>query len=369
MYVEDTAQPIEAAETEPVSKRDALAAAANAFKVNLGQEEAPERPRGPDGKFVSTREPEEGEEGEEVEEIEATEEDEPGAGEAEAGAESHDETEEGEEAADEAQPAEPDLPASWPAEQAEAWKSLPPETQAFIRQREGERERAVNAKFQEAANVLKANEAIVTEAQANRQNYLEWTDTVLSLVVPQEPPMSMLDRNSDDYDPDEYHFRKAQHDKTVTFLNHHASQRQQLAAQEEAKRFDAINNATRDKFIQAVPDVADQAKAPEVFRALIDYAVSQGAPPETFESPTTALEWHVLWKAREYDRLQAAKAKVRTEPKPEPRKAQPAVRPGVTTPRAAIEKASREKALGRLAREGSVQAGAAALKHLMKGAL
>jgi hypothetical protein len=64
---------------------------------------------------------------------------------------------------------------------AEQWTSLPPETQAFIREREGQRESAVNAKFQEAANLRKAHEAEIGEAQTNRQAFAEAADFVLSL--------------------------------------------------------------------------------------------------------------------------------------------------------------------------------------------
>ena len=129
----------------------------------------------------------------------------------------------------------------------------------------------------------------------------------------------MLDRESGDYDPDAYHYRKALHEETVAFLNQHAAQRREIAALALAQRFDAINGATRDAFVQSVPDAADQAKAPALFQELIDYALSLGTPADLFQSPTTALEWHVLWKAREYDRLEAAKARVGQEPRPEPR--------------------------------------------------
>ena len=353
----DTAQPATAADPEAVPTReDGLQAAASAFKVELGQEEAPaEQPRKPNGQFASQAGDEE---------IEATDE----ADEAEAGAESQDEGEEESEAGDEPQPEETDLPPSWPADKAELWEGLEPDAQAFIRQRDAQQNAAVNAKFMEAANLRQAHEAEIFEAQTNRQRYAEAVDQVLSLVVPQPPPRSMLDYNSSDYDPDAYHYRKAQYEDTVAFLEQHKAQRQTLAAQEQMQRFNAINGTTRDSFIQLVPDVADQAKAPAVFQSLMEYAVSEGAPPELFQTPTTALEWKVLWKAKEYDRLQAAKARVSKEPKPEPKKAQPAVRPGVTTPRSAIEKQKRGKALDRLAREGSVEAGAAVLKHLMKGA-
>ena len=189
----------------------------------------------------------------------------------------------------------------------------------------------------------------------------------MSLVVPRMPPRSMLNRQSPDYDPDAYHYRKAQYEETVAFLAQHRTQRQQLAAQEEAQRFNALNDATRDALIAAVPDLGDEAKAPALFEQLTDYAVSLGVPAATFDTPTTALEWHVLWKAREYDRLQQAKAKVSAQPKPEPRKPQPAVRPGIATRPEAAERQQRGQAMERLRREGTLEAGTAALKLLLKG--
>ena len=351
------------------STADALAAAASAFKAELGQ--APERGRDARGRFASgaAEGKDEAIPDEDPGHAEAAEEvPEPGA---EADAESQDEAQDGGEEADAdeagAQPSDPSLPKSWNPEKAELWQSLDPDAQAYIRQRDAEQESAVNAKFMEAANLRKAHAAEIEAANLDRKRYAEAVDQVLSLIVPQPPPRSMLDPQSSDYDPDAWHYRKAVHEETVAFLNGHALQRQQLAAQEDAQAFGAINDATRGAFVAAVPDAADQAKAPAVFQQLIDYAVSIGAPETVFASPTTALEWHVLWKAREYDRLQSAKARVREAPKPEPKKAAPAVRPGVTISRSAIEQSRRHQALDRLRKEGSVDAGAAAIKQLMKG--
>src|SRR5207342_3716844 len=131
-----------------------------------------ERPRDEKGRFAR-------------EEIQAEAEAEP----AQAEAESHDE-EEADEAAEEAQLEAVDLPTAWPAELAEEWQNLPAPLQDKIVQREAEREAAVNAKFQEAANVRKANEALIAEANTNRQRYAEAIDTVLSAVEPQRPPTS-----------------------------------------------------------------------------------------------------------------------------------------------------------------------------------
>ncbi len=362
----DTAQAPAPAETEVVPASDPMQDAMQAFKVHLGQEEAPERARDEKGRFTSQAE-------EPEEEIEAPAETE----QAEEGAESQDDTGVDDQAADEVQPEAADLPTSWPADKAELWQELSPDAQAFLRQRDEEQSAAVNAKFMEAANLRKAHEAEIGEAQLNRQRYAEANgliDQVLSAVQPRMPPLSMLDVNSSDYDPDRYHLFRAQAEDWQAQLNHLNAQRQQIAAQERQEeerqasaRYQQINGASRDAFIKEVPDVTDQAKAAGVLQGLMDYAIAKGAPADLFQTPTTALEWHVLWKAREYDRLQEAKGRVAKAPIPEPRKPQPAVRPGVTTPRSAIDASRRKAALDRLKTEGSVEAGAAALKHLFKG--
>ena len=347
----ETAQPARpAAESEVVSS-DPLESAAAAFKRSVeAVEEAGLDPglRRDDEENVDARE---------------------GGDLASAGAEYGEAADDAEQAGQEPQPEPVAMPSSWSREDEPLWSSLPPDAQAKIAAREGQRDSAITRKFQEAAEVLRANQALLAEAQSSRGQYAAAVEQVLSLVVPQPPPRSMLDKESPDYDPDKYHLRKAEHEEKVALLEQHRAQLGHIRAQEQLAQFAAINNATREPFIASVPDIADQAKAPAIFRELIDYAGSLGAPPETFASPTTALEWHCLWKAREYDRLHAARTRVADAPKPEPRKPQPAVRPGVGTPRAAVEQQQRGAALERLRSERTVEAGAAALKHLMKGQL
>jgi hypothetical protein len=343
------AEPVSPAE-KPTSaiRRDSIVAAASAFMATdrLEGSGIPDQVRDDD-----------------EERIEATGQ----ADDAEPGAESQDLGQDEAAAGDEPQPADPSLPKSWPAEQAELWRSLPPEAQAYIAQREGQRDAAVNAKFQEAANLRRAHEAEIEEAKRNRSAYAEAAELVLSIVQPTLPPRSMLDKASADYDPDKYHYQKALYEDTIAILSQHKAQLGQVRAQEQLQRFQAINNATRDALVASVPEIADQTKAPAIFQELTDYAVTLGAPPTTFEGPTTALEWHVLWKAREYDRLQHAKTRVAETPRPEPKKPQPAVRPGVGATRGAVEQQQRAEALDRVRREGSVDAGAAAIKQIMKG--
>jgi hypothetical protein len=76
----------------------------------------------------------------------------------------------------------------------------------------------------------------------------------------------------------------------------------------------------------------------------------------------TAPVLHILWKAQQFDRMKSAKAKVVTKAaKP----AAPPVKPGVTTPRSAVEGAKRKADFARLDKSGSIADGAAVFKHFL----
>ena len=345
----ETAQGIGPAETEHAPTADPLEAAAEAFKISLGQTEAPAEADG-EGKAGAPGDPPSADEPKNEPEEEA--------------------------GGPEPEPAlAAPLPPSWPRDKAELWESLTDEARAFIAQRDGQRDAAVNAKFMAAADLRKAHEAELGAARAERARALEAAELALALIRPQEPPLSMLEAGSPDYNPDAFHLARARADRSRAQLDALAAQRQDLLAQaraaedgEAAARFSAINAASQGPLLADLPELADQTKAPAVLKELIDYAVGQGAPPDIFATPTTALEWHTLWKAREYDRLQAARAKLEAEPKPAPRKvAGPPVRPGIAVPPSARAAARRQTDLDRLATSGSVADGAAVFKHFLKG--
>jgi hypothetical protein len=355
----ETAQPETAAESEVTS--DPFADAANAFKT-FNPDESTGPLRDEHGRFASNQE-----------QIEAEDEEAPAA--TDADAESQDE-EEADEAADEAQPEAVDLPPSWPAELAEEWNSLPAPLQDKIVQREAEREAAVNAKFQEAANVRKANEAVIAEAQTNREKFVQAADMVLSMVAPQRPPQSMLNVHSADYNPDGYHLANAQYQQTLEWIDSVQQQRADALAQQrdeetrsEAAFIAEVEAKHRPALLKDVPDLADPAKQGPVLNELVRYAVSQGIGEHVFTDPEiagriTSPELHMAWKAMQFDKMMSAKAKV------QPKAAKPAappVRPGVATSRSAVEHSQRKKAFERLERSGSLEDAAAIFKMQSKG--
>ena len=346
----ETAQPETAAESEVAL--DPIASAADAFR-NFDERAPKEQPRGPDGKFASPQ-------------IEAEEQSE---------AESYDEVET-DEAAEEAQPEAVDLPPSWPAELAEEWQTLPAPLQDKIVQREAEREAAVNAKFQEAANVRKANEAVITEANQSRQRFVEAADHVLSMVAPQRPPLSMLTPGSHDYNPDHYHLLNAQADQAERLLSEVQQHRNDAIAQltrdaetQAMQEIAEIEAKARPALLKAIPELTDPAKQQGALTGIIQYAVESGIPQSVFTDPeqakyVTSAQLLLAWKAQQFDRMNEAKAKVNPKaPKP----SAPVVRPGVTTSKSQVEAVQRKNVMERLNKSGSIEDGAAAFKLLYKG--
>ncbi len=328
-----------------------LANAAEAFKA-FTSEEPVAKPRDEKGRFASAPEEELAEE----------------EGEPEAEADDAEE----EEAAEEAQPI--DLPASWSKEDAELWESLPAEAQGKIAEREAERDRAVNQKFQEAANVKKATEAQLAEANANRDAYSQAIEQVLSMVQPVAPDPRAYGAGTGNYDRESYDLAVLQYQQTLQTVQSLQQQREAIAAQQaqEQKRafeaeLEAIEAVARPRFLADVPELTQPDKAPQVLGDIVRYAVEAGIPEDVFAADSmngiTSAELHIAWKAMQYDKIKGAQGKVQATPAPKP--TQPAIKPGVASSRSATKQANFRKAQERLASEGSVEAGAAVWKNFL----
>lgn len=352
----DTAQPMLAAENVAINE------GADAFKAFLTPKD--EQPRDETGKFAAVEQEEEEEIAEPADEAD------------EAG---HDEDEGDDEAADEAQPEATPMPKSWGAEDRDVWDALPPEAQAKIAEREGQRDTGLNQKLQEVANQRKAIEGQLAEANANRDQYAQAIDTVLSLVQPQKPTPYDFGYGSENYDRDAYDIAITQYDQQNQFIGNLMQQRQAIAAQqaEEANKAHAARHAEIEgqwfpKLLDAVPELKEPAKSAETVNSIIRYAIESGIPEEAFASPDaakslTSAEMLIAWKAMMYDKGRAAAKRVQETAKPAPKPTGPAVKPGVQVSRQSVERNRLGRAQQRLATEGSVEAGAAVFKHYFKG--
>jgi hypothetical protein len=313
------------------------------------------QPRAPDGKFAKEAAEPEDEDEEEAEQAELESDDEEEADEDE------------QEAADEAQP----MPPSWPADKAEIWSALPADTQAFIAERDAEQLRAVNAKFQESANARKEADSAREQANANRDRYASELDVLMGALNPVEPDPRAFGYGTQQYNEAAYNVAVHQYRQEAGALAQLKEQRDAIAKEREQEETSALqtylethNKEWAPKFQELAPEIADPAKAGPLVDAVFRYAQENGVDPSHFspENVSHIPLAHVMtyYKAMKYDELVSSKGS-----KPKAKPASPAVRPGVSSPRSAQKAARMDKARDRLAREGSIDAGAAVFKNLM----
>lgn len=343
----DTAQPFAAADPNVQ-----LQNAADAFKAF--DNPVANRPRDDSGRFApATPEP-----AEEADEIEVEAEAEP----VEAEADLPDED------VEEAEPAHP-MPPSWRSEDADLWEALPADAQAKIAEREAERDRGLNLKLQESANARKEAALAAQEAQTKRNEYLKALETVESLYSVPEPDPRDYGYGTQQYNAAAYNAALAEYHQTSRALAQLKEQRETLtkqAQEEEAKAFAEWKQQHEAQFapklMADVPELREPAKAEPLLRELVTYAIENGIPQDVFaeevQGQITSAQLHLLWKAQQYDKLKGSNA----APKP---KASPPVRPGVSSTRSSQKAVRVKNASDRLAREGTIDAGAAVWKNFL----
>lgn len=352
--MQDTAQPEMAA--DPNAQ---LEGAADAFKAFLNP--TPAQPRNDRGQFASDQE-----EAAEVDDL-------PYQADAEAGEPGEDDDQEVDEAAEEAQPEAVDMPSSWSKEDADLWSSLPTEAQAKIAEREAQRDQGLNSKLQEAANARKLVEQQAAEANANRDAYAQAIDQVVGLLQFPKPDPAQYGLGTGNYDREAYDLAVYQWENAQGQLQSLHQQRQAIAAQQEAEAQQArqaamaeIEQVAWPKLLEAVPELSDPEKGRGIIADIVKYAVAEGLPEDVFRNGSVnSHEMRLLWKAKEYDRIKAAGTRVNAG-NPPPKPASPPVRPGGVTPRQTVQANRLGKAQERLAKEGSVEAGAAVFKQLFR---
>ena len=348
--MDDTAQP-QAAET-PL--QDQLADAASAFKAmrTLTQ------PRDESGKFASQAEETPVEESE----VEAPEE----GAEIEGDEAEHDATDYEDEAPEEDQAEPAEMPKSWSKEDEETWRNLPPSAQAKIAEREGQRDTAINSKFQEIANVRKDFEEKLAEANASRDKWAQDYDLLVADLSLPKPDPRAYGLGTQNYNRDAYDLALLDYEQGSQQLDSLKAQREAIRAQQNQEQMQTwqarkaeIDAQHGPTLVQIVPELTDAQKAEPAMRELVNYAISQGLEPDTFHEQNqpyiTAAQLTLLAKARKFDELSKGTSR------PAPKK-QLAIKPGVATPRSAKKTIARKKAFERLSSENSIEAAAAAMR-------
>lgn len=279
--------------------------------------------------------------------------------------EANDEAEEYEvEGPEEDQPEAVEMPKSWSKEDEATWHELPPAAQAKIAEREGQRDAAINSKFQEAANARKEYEAKLAEANESRNKWAQDYDNLVADLTLPKPDPRQYGLGTQRYDRDSYDLALLRWEQGSQQLEQLRQQREDIRAQQEREELQSWNktkagiDAQYAPVILALkPELNDPAKAEASMRELVTYAINNGLSPDLFAEDNqqfiTQAQLVLLEKARRYDAATSTKV---------PAKKQPALKPGVSTPRQAQKTVERQKAMQRLSSENSIEAAAAAMR-------
>jgi hypothetical protein len=168
------------------------------------------------------------------------------------------------EPAEELPPIEP--PRSWKAEEKERFSSLPRETQAYIAERETERDREIRRSQNEAAEKLKGLTAKEQAAEQARLQYEAALPQLLQSLHSQQAgefadikTLADVERLAREDWPRYLQWDVSQ--KKLASVQQEFLAAQQRQQQEQAQKFAEYARREDDLFTEKVPDMADEAKS------------------------------------------------------------------------------------------------------------
>lgn len=221
-------------------------------------------------------------------------------------------------------PQEPaiDPPATWAAEDKDAFQALPRDLQEKIVKRERERERLLSERAREAAEARKSVETDKAQIQQERAFYAQQLQTFIPALQQQIAgefhdikTIADVTRLAGE-DPARWAKWQAQQ----TALAHAQAEHQRIQEQQtrelETKRNDFIREQ-REKLLEKLPDLRDRKKA-EAFRdGIADYLGDQGFSSEEIGRLADHRHMILIDKARRYDEGQKAKASAQVKTVPQ----------------------------------------------------
>lgn len=173
-------------------------------------------------------------------------------------------------------PIEP--PSSWTKEAKERWNALPPDTQAYLAEREQQRDREVRRIQNEAAEVRKATEAERAQTEKVRKDYEAKLPALMESLQRQSEFADI--RTMDDVrklqTEDPFRFQQWQiyqmDAQAVDAERRQAEQRQQ---QEKADARTAYANEQNEKLFELIPEMKDPEKASAIRSKAVDMLVKE----------------------------------------------------------------------------------------------
>lgn len=214
-------------------------------------------------------------------------------------------------------------PASWTAEEKERFKQLPPETQAYLAQRESQREQFVSQKANEAALEKQA-------AAAERQQYQQGLESLGAMLQQaMQDDFAGIDWTAlAQQDPADYVAKRAAFEQRQAQLAAVAQEHQRLEAirqQEEGRQTAESLAREKEALVKALPEMADPAKAAAKVAAFKGYLGGLGFSDAEINSLSDHRALLLIDKAMKWEAAQTARAQAK---KPVPQ----VQRPGAGSP-------------------------------------
>lgn len=223
-----------------------------------------------------------------------------------------------------------EAPVSWDAEAKEKFAELPRDVQEYVAKREGERERFVQQKSQEATRAQReAEQTALAQLAQIEQGYSQHFQQLAGQLQPQRPNPALLQ-----HDPAQFYAQQAAYEDSIAQqqqLQQRASEYAQQAQMRQAQ-IEQAEHAEQARIItEHFPEYADPTTGPKLQAELSSVAKELGYPPELISQARaadilamrTAAEWKA--KAARYDALNAKKMEKVRAAKGLPRVAKPGV--------------------------------------------
>ena len=261
--------------------------------------------------------------------------------------------------AEELPPIEP--PRSWTKDEQERFKSYPRELQAYLSEREQQRDRELRRSQNEAAEHRKAVEAERAQAEQARKEYEAKLPAIMQALQDAQAGAFADIKTVDDVqrlaaeDPLRYLQWQAHQQKlqAVAYEQEQAGKRQQ---QEHLASWTKFQNDENAKAAELHPELADPEKAKHLREGVVELFRDKGFTETDLNNMAAGATYSPFdhrWQSILVDALkyrEAQKAKPVAVAKPVP----PVQRPGVAPPRGAAKTENLQALSAKLDRSGSV---------------
>lgn len=186
-------------------------------------------------------------------------------------------------------------------EDRQRFAQLTPEVQAWVTQREVQREADYTRKTQEAATLAKAASAERQKLGSQLQQYDAFLNSITSQrIEPPDPAMQMTDPDGYQQALGNYVTAKHRQEQAAAEQSRVASERRQI----EDQGYREFVQTESSKLIEIMPEFGDPKKAPELRKAVIAYAEQNGFAEALGRA--TAAEIKVLTQSMRYEAAQKA---------------------------------------------------------------